>query len=386
MAEQRHILVIDDDPGLRALLRATLGDDYAVEQAVDGPSGLAAAARRRPDLILLDIKMPGMAGYEVCRALKGDDATRRVPVVFLSALNRVEDRLAAYEAGGDDFIAKPFDPVELLNKVAAVLRFQAECQRLAAESKEAFQAAMVAMTSASEIGMVLDFVRRSFDCADYAALADAVVAACASYGLAASVQIRGAAGSVARNRAGNSSPLEAGVLTTLAGCGRLVSQGRRTAVSFEHVTVMALDMPLEEADRVGRLRDDLALLAETADARVRAVDDALAVQAQGEALQRLLGRVHGALSDIDGRYQAQKVSAVAIMHGMLDRVESAVLGFGLSEQQEALVAETLRTAVYQVFELFDQGLGVDRHLHTITAELAAAMPPEPGGRGGGSRP
>lgn len=366
-----RILVIDDDAGLRALLRATLGRDYEVEQAGDGRAGIAAAAREQPDLILLDIKMPGMSGYETCMLLKGEAATAAIPVIFLSALSNLDDRLTAYEAGGEDFLPKPFEPEELLDKVEAALRGVAERDDLQAAARSASSMAMTALSTAGEIGVVLDFLRRSFGCASLDELADAVIETVAAYGLSAVVQLRGTAAVLTRNRAGPSHALEAAVMTTLSGCGRISVLKNRLAVAYERATVMVTDMPDDDPDRSGRLRDHLAMLVEAADARVKSLNDAAKVAAQRQELARVLDRVRAALGDIDRRHGRHRAQTLETLHGMLAKTETAICNLGLSEAQEATVSESLRNAVFKVVDLFGEGLGVDDHLRAITDEVAA---------------
>lgn len=360
---------MDDDPGLRAVLAATLGHTYRLEQAVDGADGLAAARAVRPDLILLDIAMPGMSGFETCMLLKREEATRGVPVIFLSALAQADDRLAAYEAGGEDFLGKPFDPDELLDKVEITLAHAAERERLASEAQNAFATAMTAMVSASELGGVMRFMRRSFACASLEELAATLIEAAAGWGLVASVQLRASRRRLSHNQDGVSSPLEESVLSTLSECGRLVSLKDRLAVNYPAVTLMIANMPISDAERCGRLRDDLALLAEAADSRVHALNNELAVETQRAALQKLMERTRATLTDLDGRYRRQKVQAIETLYGLLDEMENAFTGLGLTDAQEASIAAMLRNAVDHVLGLYEQGLPVDRHLGTLADEL-----------------
>jgi two-component system cell cycle response regulator len=120
-----RILVVDDvEPNVR-LLEAKLGAEYYdVLTAFDGPTALAVAAEQRPDIILLDVMMPGMDGFEVCRRLKSDAATRHIPVVLVTALDGRRDRLTGLEAGADDFLTKPIDDMALFARVRSLVRMK----------------------------------------------------------------------------------------------------------------------------------------------------------------------------------------------------------------------------------------------------------------------
>ena len=120
------VLVVDDGEINRALVEAFLSDlDCRLRSAEDGPSALAAIDRETPDLVLLDVQMPGMDGYEVCRRIKAGPRGRLLPVVMLTALDNSNDRVLALEAGADDFMSKPVDRVELVARVRSALRLKA---------------------------------------------------------------------------------------------------------------------------------------------------------------------------------------------------------------------------------------------------------------------
>lgn len=121
--KKAKILVTDDIKQNVKLLRVILtASDYDVIEAYDGEEALEKARAERPDIIIMDIMMPRLTGYEACRKLREDDTTRNIPVIMVTALHEMDDRIKGIEAGADDFISKPFNKVELLARVKSLLR------------------------------------------------------------------------------------------------------------------------------------------------------------------------------------------------------------------------------------------------------------------------
>lgn len=130
------ILIVDDQlPNLKVLSTMLKGKNYKVRKAVDGESAIEAVQIEPPDLILLDIKMPIMDGYEVCQRLKSDDKTKDVPIIFISALSEVFDKVKAFELGGIDYITKPFQEEEVWARINSQLTIKKQ-QKLLQQEKE----------------------------------------------------------------------------------------------------------------------------------------------------------------------------------------------------------------------------------------------------------
>ena len=119
---KRRVLLADDDPGLRRLICTTLGTtDFDLMEATNGEEALSMAREQHPDLVLLDVNMPLMNGFDVCQALKSEPATANIKVVMLTARHAEVDRARGREVGADEYVSKPFSPVQLLNRVYALL-------------------------------------------------------------------------------------------------------------------------------------------------------------------------------------------------------------------------------------------------------------------------
>ena len=118
-----HVLVVEDEADLAELVAFNLRQSgYTAETAGSGAGALASVARKAPDLVILDVMLPDIAGTEVCRRLRDDPSTRRMPVVMLTARAEEVDRVHGFEVGADDYVTKPFSPRELVLRVGAVLR------------------------------------------------------------------------------------------------------------------------------------------------------------------------------------------------------------------------------------------------------------------------
>ncbi|MCH7755117.1 diguanylate cyclase [candidate division KSB1 bacterium] len=120
-----RILVVDDVPvNIQLLVTYLAAEGYDVVSAKDGHDAMKAVKEHQPDLILLDVMMPKMNGFKVCEAIKSDDATKFIPVILVTALNELEDKVKGMNSGADDFLAKPFNKLELLVRVRSLLRIK----------------------------------------------------------------------------------------------------------------------------------------------------------------------------------------------------------------------------------------------------------------------
>lgn len=129
----KKILIIDDQPGNVFLLQDRLNrEGFKVITAYDGASGIKKAKEETPDLILLDVMMPGLDGFETCHEISSNEETKYVPIILVTALNSSEDTQKGFDSGAFDYIKKPFNKVELLARVKAALRF-AETNKLIIE-------------------------------------------------------------------------------------------------------------------------------------------------------------------------------------------------------------------------------------------------------------
>ena len=166
LLSQGNIMVVDDNPANLKLLRDMLGKrNYEVRAFPRGRLALAAAEQEPPDLILLDTSMPEMDGYQVCEQLKSDESLAGIPVMFISALNAVEDQVKAFRSGGVDYISKPFQFDEVNARVETQLQLY-KLRRASKLQNERLEAAVAvrtrALSEATERLTILDRSKSDF--------------------------------------------------------------------------------------------------------------------------------------------------------------------------------------------------------------------------------
>jgi PAS domain S-box-containing protein len=167
------ILVVDDIEANRETLRELLEDeDYCLVEAPDGPTALKLAAEVPPDLVLLDVMMPGMNGYEVCRRMRADARLAEVPIIMVTALDDQVSRIAGIEAGADDFVTKPFNRAELrarartvtrLNRYRRLLETQVALRSSEERFRILFELGPVAIYSCDATGLIREFNQRAVE-------------------------------------------------------------------------------------------------------------------------------------------------------------------------------------------------------------------------------
>lgn len=185
-----RVMIVDDVEENRVLLEVILEDDYELVHASSGKECLGLVSANPPDLILLDVTMPGMDGFEVCHEIKSNSATSEIPIIFVSARVSPEERLAGFEAGGDDYVTKPVGESDLLKKVADSLAVRAGNLKIQDSVDDAMNVAMEEIVSSSELGTLNQFLRDCAQAQSYQGLADALFDITRSFGLNCSFQFR----------------------------------------------------------------------------------------------------------------------------------------------------------------------------------------------------
>ncbi|MBL8428583.1 MAG: response regulator [Dechloromonas sp.] len=373
MEASLRVFAVDDDQLILDVLAEMLDGSCDLETFVSGDACLMRVADVKPDLILLDVSMPVMDGYALCRELKGDWETRDIPVLFASANDDSETRLRCYEAGGDDFIQKPFSSAELDGKLKAARRILEEKKALREQAGYAQRTAMAAMVSMGELGVVLQFMSKSFACNSMTELASAVIDAMGQYDLKAAVQMRLGDEVLSLSENGHDVPLEVSVLNHVRESGRIFQFKTRCVFNYGRVTLMVNNLPLDDAERCGRIRDNGALLAEGADARLKAIEAEMLAAQRRAGIEMALPRLYSTLDGVQNNYRRNCFELTQVMIEFQEALTKAYIHLGLMEAQEEQLSSMANLFMNRVVGTQDASLEIVGQLERLADDLKVLL-------------
>ncbi|WP_455205699.1 response regulator [Kaarinaea lacus] len=366
------ILVVDDEPVNLEIMEEILGETYDVSFASSGEECIELTSQLQPELILLDISMPGMSGYEVCKRLKGDVKTMDINVTFVSALDTLADRLAGYEVGGDDYITKPFDAKELLKKVDVALKSKQAQRLLRVDADTAMRKAVSAISSTNEIGVILQFISASFECNDYDSLAQLVIDTVASFGYRCTVQFRVGAEEINRCSEANINPLEVAVLKRISAEDQQIDIGPRSIINYDRVSLLIKGMPVNDEQEYRRIKETMAVITEGAQMRVNVIE-AQTQLLQKAGLLQVIQHAQQALSQLQQRHEQQQQSLTTIMQQFPTGFGTALTELGIQGAQAQALLNNIQNTQRQILELFAYQSDADSSVVEVMDELQKAM-------------
>ena len=370
-----RILAVEDNLVQAKILGLQLKDHYEIVVVSTGEECLARLEDDRGfDIVLMDVNLPGMSGYDACRRIKAAPETADIPVIFVTVNCDMEDRLQGFEAGGFDYLSKPIVREELLKKLTILMEHSGEVQRLKSNADFAVSTAMTAMTSAAEQGLVLQFMKTSFGCKNQKELAEAIIDTSRQFGLDAMLQIRCRFGSMSRSGSGPCTPLEEAVLGNVSGGGRIVDLRQRTAINYEHVTLLVKNMPTDDPDRYGRLKDHLNVLLEGADARVMALDVDAYLGAEAQRLFDAVRTISVTLLEANRKTHDLHAAYGRVFSKLAGELEQAIPLLELNRSQESMLEKLLSETSADYVALAAQESEVDRDLLDAMESLQKLAP------------
>jgi len=245
---KKHILIVDDEPINILFLTEILEEHFYLTLVENGEDALTAANNNPPDLILLDIVMPGISGLKVCKTLKKNPEQSHIPVIFLSALDQLSDRMAGYNAGGDYYITKPFSGLEVLTKIKIALNKQQALNEQKQQTENNMQMAMTLMSQNDETDHALHFLKDSFLTKNMDELGQLILDTCGCYGLKVTVRTN-TQPPVFFSHDHELKPIDQKILDILHNRKQLIYFGCRSLVNLDRISLLIKNMPIDDDDK-----------------------------------------------------------------------------------------------------------------------------------------
>jgi len=363
------VMIVDDEPMNHALMERILEVDYDLVSANSGEECLKKLGDNIPDVILLDIMMPGLSGYDVCEIVKSDPELKGIPVIFVSADDTLEARLKGYEFGAEDYFIKPINKEKLLDKVRQVLDYQQAKKQQAKSAEQASQVAMQALTATSDLGVILRFLQNSFTAKDYDRLTELLFEAFRHLGLDACIQMRTETSVISVCDGGASSPLEESILQYARNKGRILDSDNKTIFNHQHITMMIKNMPLDDEIRYGNIKDNMCFLLDGAEARIIALQSELELQEKRDLLVHIIQNANQTMEKINVDLHQLRLDGATIVEDMMERMDELVPLLALKEDEEKALLQITEKGIEQTTALFSKGIRVDEKFVELIQQL-----------------
>lgn len=361
-----RILVLDDSNTFRRELASVLETQFEVVIVQTRADALALCEHWLPDTIVLDIE--NLAdGIEACRELS---AINDVPVVFAASTPSLEIQVAALEAGACDMLAKPVEPQPLLHKIRLAIHNRHKYLQSEAERTNLQSMAMGFLSSLGQSGTLMNFVRASIRCKTHQELADMLMEAVRELGITCFGEIRQSGGLPVRfSSDGASSELEEMVMAKLTSMGRIFQFSSRLVVNFPQVSIVVINLPKDSDEQAGKIRDNIAILAETADALCENVEMRKNASAHAEQLQLAMMQANtGAISLRDNTKQ-MLLDVRLLLQELEDNVHRAHSWLGTTSDQEAAISAMMDDSIQAVLQAISR-VNVDEQMDAILQTMS----------------
>lgn len=374
MNDKSTVLIVDDDLVNQEILSEALEEFYHLEYAGDGLECLAKVVEKAPDLILLDVAMPEMDGIETCQRLRANSEYCHLPILFLSALVSHEEKMRGYEAGGDDYICKPFDEGELLAKINLAIKHYHNRLEQEQTLKETSDSVMTTINWLGEQGNVIDFFRASFSTLSFDELCSEVFHLTQTFGLHCSLFIRSSQqGELYFSDDGSERPLELEFLNKINAVERFIELGPRAIFISDNALLLVRNMPVKDQELNGRLKDNLAIIIIAVQARVKALDMEQSILVKQNMLLDSVKFTKETLTVVEKNYKKMQLETSQIVSGISDGLFETFVTLDLNEVQEETLSQVVNNAQDGIDKLFRQGAALDTVFDEIVQRQVAVI-------------
>jgi len=366
------ILIVDDDPMLLNLHELYIEKANMIPvTALNGDQALQYIANSSHDidLIVSDVAMPMVDGYELCTQIKANDATKDIPVIFVSALSTLEEKMKGYAAGGEAYATKPIEYEELIAIINNLLSVKHNKNTLKNQLAESNQVAMQAMTYSSDLGRMLEFLQGCIRAKNYDGLATSLNDVMTGFDLHYSLAIYTPDDILVFSDKTNVSPLESDIIELARKKARFFDIGARTFINYDKFSLLIKNMPIEDQNKHGILKDSLGTLCNAIEEKV----NALITNDQHKRKEDILTTVKTALDQVSNAVESIQKNNLNAINTMIEDLDDTIMSLGLLEYQENNIREIAITCLDTTRHIFHKSTIVNEKFDEIRERLTSIL-------------
>jgi CheY-like chemotaxis protein len=331
MTTKIDVLVIDDDKFIQKLITKTLSTEMMeVRTADDGEFGIEEALKNCPDIIILDIEMPGINGYEVCDRLRNIESTKEIPIIILSSHGSLRERMQGYDVGADDYLVKPFEQENLIARINVLVKYYSERKELRQQFELANKSVLTAVTGSSELAIAMQFLEKSITYHSINELAQGLFECTEQFSLECCAMIFEDSKPVwYSSESAAISPLEKDLIEMCDKQARFLDFGNRTIVNYPGISLLVKNMPLDDMDRYDRLRDLLPIILSAVNSKITTIRTEESLTLQSENLMSSFKMIHNSLYYLGTTIVNNRTQSTTMMKKLVQELNIDFLGMGL---------------------------------------------------------
>lgn len=353
MRTNYKVFVVDDDNTTEIMVESMLDTEAVVEYFASGAACINRLSDGFPDVFLLDVEMPEMNGYELCRQIKATPEGKNIPVIFLSSHDRIEDVLSGYDAGAEDYVVKPFEHIGLQRKIDNLIRIVGDRMEAQAQAKAAEEMIDVFSASLNDNAILIKYLRSLNECVGYQEVVASTMSALEASHLEGAIQVRMRDVEDTFSHAGENWPMEIAVMNHVRGMGNIFQFKTRAVFNYGHISILITNVPTYDADLTGRIRDNLAIVAESANAKLSAIQSGADNLHLRSEIAVLLDGLSKTVSNYGQHYDEARYKASLHTSSLVERLLTVIAHLGMSSEEEDGLVGLVKADSEKLIDLFD---------------------------------
>ena len=376
MSKEIKILIVDDTPMNVAIITGFLKEHYEIEMAESGVQALEILATHHFDLILLDVMMPEMDGYEVCKKIKANSDTQDIPVIFVTSLTSAEEQLQGLEAGAEDYIPKPVNKEVLLTKIQKTFDNKQLIQQQQNQITNAHSAVMTALENMNELNTLSNYFSDVSLVNNYDNLMEHIINVLTIFGIKQAlikIKLEGEE-DLYSSTTGHVKPMEIELIKKLEDKGNIYSYKTVTIFNYLNLNVLIYDLPMDKPDLFGRLKDHISMMLQGSIKIVQSISSqkqfkqlVKTQQFQNEKLSELVNTIENVLEIIEDQQHRYQETNKSIMNNLFDKVQTSFYHLGLTEAQEQNLLAMITDTDNEIQDLFDKNVELENKFALLRA-------------------